>query len=117
MGGKHNCQRSSFQPFQPPLPAARGGHGGACPAPPPRRIDSLECTRYPRAVICRATSRGPPQRSRLHEVPRVIPTPEQLEEISQLGEGTLGILGAPGTLPFAALLLSLSTRQRTLLVE
>src|SRR5579863_785937 len=59
----------------------------------------------------------PPQRLPLHEVPRVIPTPEQLEEISQLGEGTLGILGTPGTLPFAALLLSLSSRQRTLVVE
>ncbi|HLX07434.1 MAG TPA: DUF4388 domain-containing protein [Thermoanaerobaculia bacterium] len=47
----------------------------------------------------------------------MIPTPEQLEEISQLGEGTLGILGTPGTLPFAALLLSLSSRQRTLVVE
>ncbi|HYL04991.1 MAG TPA: DUF4388 domain-containing protein, partial [Thermoanaerobaculia bacterium] len=56
----------------------------------------------------------------------MIPTPEQLEEISRLHEG---MLGSPGTLaprelrdarqtvPFAALLLALATHRRTLLVE
>jgi len=62
----------------------------------------------------------------------LIPTPEQLEEISRLHEG---MLGTPGTLaprepqdsreprgprqtvPFAALLLALATHRRTLLVE
>jgi hypothetical protein len=59
----------------------------------------------------------------------VIPTPEQLEEISRLHAGTLGSPGTldprgsqearvPGpTLPFAALLLALSTHRRTVLVE
>jgi hypothetical protein len=41
----------------------------------------------------------------------VIPTPEQLEEISRLREGTLQ------EVPFAALLLALSAHRRTLMVE
>ncbi|HEV3457338.1 MAG TPA: molecular chaperone DnaJ, partial [Thermoanaerobaculia bacterium] len=42
----------------------------------------------------------------------MIPTPEQLEEISRLHEGMLG-----STVPFAALLLALGTHRRTLQVE
>jgi uncharacterized protein DUF4388 len=50
----------------------------------------------------------------------VIPTPEQLEEISRLHEGALGASGPRGprdTVPFAALLLAFSTHRRTLIVE
>ena len=50
----------------------------------------------------------------------MIPTPEQLEEISRLREGALGAPGPPGsrdTVPFAALLLAFSAHQRTLTVE
>ncbi len=73
---------------------------------------------------------------RIHEAIRVIPTPEQLEEISRLHEGMLGSPESqaarepreprePGeptrqprqTVPFAALLLALSTHRRTVLVE
>jgi len=51
----------------------------------------------------------------------VIPTPEQLEEISRLHEGALGTPGPRGgpreTVPFAALLLALSAHRRTVIVE
>ena len=50
----------------------------------------------------------------------MIPTAEQLEEISRLHEGTLGApgpLGPQGRVPFAALLLAFSAHQRTLMVE
>jgi Domain of unknown function (DUF4388) len=51
----------------------------------------------------------------------VIPTPEQLEEISRLHEGALGTPGPRGgpreTVPFAALLLAFSAHRRTLIVE
>ena len=47
----------------------------------------------------------------------MIPTPEQLEEISRLHEGALGAAGPRGTVPFAALLLAFSTHRRTLMVE
>ncbi len=50
----------------------------------------------------------------------MIPTPEQLEEISRLHEGALGIPGPRGprdTVPFAALLLAFSAHRRTLIVE
>jgi tetratricopeptide (TPR) repeat protein len=56
-----------------------------------------------------ASRHHPPFRS--SEAPRVIPTSEQLEEISRLHEGSLGAV------PFAALLLAHSTRRHTLLVE
>jgi hypothetical protein len=50
----------------------------------------------------------------------LIPTPEQLEEVSRLHEGKLGAtgpLGPRGEVPFAALLLAFSAHQRTLIVE
>ena len=50
----------------------------------------------------------------------MIPTPEQLEEISRLHEGALGAPGPGGprgTVPFAALLLAFSAHRRTLIVE
>jgi Domain of unknown function (DUF4388) len=51
----------------------------------------------------------------------VIPTPEQLEEISRLHEGALGTPGPRGgtraTVPFAALLLAFSAHRRTVIVE
>jgi Domain of unknown function (DUF4388) len=51
----------------------------------------------------------------------VIPTPEQLEEISRLREGALGTPGPRGgprdTVPFAALLLAFSAHRRTVIVE
>jgi tetratricopeptide (TPR) repeat protein len=50
----------------------------------------------------------------------VIPTPEQLEEISRLHEGALGTPGPRGpreTVPFAALLLAFSAHRRTLMIE
>lgn len=50
----------------------------------------------------------------------MIPTPEQLEEISRLHEGALGTPGPLGpreTVPFAALLLAFSAHRRTLMIE
>ncbi|HEY6323221.1 MAG TPA: DUF4388 domain-containing protein [Thermoanaerobaculia bacterium] len=51
----------------------------------------------------------------------MIPTPEQLEEISRLHEGALGTPGPRGgpreTVPFAALLLAFSAHRRTVIVE
>lgn len=51
----------------------------------------------------------------------MIPTPEQLEEISRLREGALGTPGPRGgprdPVPFAALLLAFSAHRRTVIVE